>query len=270
MILKKIYSEAYLKKKEEIFRRYYEEKDQVLKGKLPVFQNMFQETINSEYTKLFYQNSDEKSEYHFIERFNSFMPGADRSYKTFDEDYFDTEKKIKGIYKDHSYGPKVSIFFEQNNEIIVMKLGHLKAYNELRTDFVEALKKYTKWRKKAGHINLFDRKEIEREFSKLFTDFGKMKNAVGTLKNYYLDKEGNFKKIKNLKWKPAFFVALYDVWFEFGYFENSLTENEAIIIIGAYFHFEINERPNRKRNTTNYNEAKENFMLKFVDYRADK
>jgi len=63
MTLEKIYTEAYCKKKDEIFERYNEEKKIVAKGKLPVFQKKFQEKINNEFIELFSQNTDEKSEY---------------------------------------------------------------------------------------------------------------------------------------------------------------------------------------------------------------
>ncbi|MEZ5199105.1 MAG: hypothetical protein R2764_22800 [Bacteroidales bacterium] len=139
MTLDKIYNEAYVKKKEEIFRRYNEEKKVVAKGKLPLFQKKFQEKINQEYAELFSQNTIEKSEYHFIETFSAIIPGVEDSYLTFDEDYANTKEFIKGRYMNHVYGPKVDIFFKQNDEVIVKKLGHLKAYNELRLDFVQAL-----------------------------------------------------------------------------------------------------------------------------------
>ncbi len=61
MTLEKIYTEAYRKKKEELFERYNEEKKIVAKGKLPVFRKKFQEKINNKYAELFSQNTDEKS-----------------------------------------------------------------------------------------------------------------------------------------------------------------------------------------------------------------
>ena len=144
MILEKIYKDAIQKKKEEIFKRYNNEKKMVAKGKLSVFQKKFQEKINKEYAQLFSQNTDEKSEYHFIETFSTKMPGIEDSYLTFDEDFFNTKDFIKDRYKDHGYGPKVDIFFSECDEVIVRKLGELQAYQNLRSNLEQELKNFEK------------------------------------------------------------------------------------------------------------------------------
>jgi len=67
------------------------------------------------------------------------MPGTKDSYLTFDEDYSNTKAKVKTIFKNHEYYPKVDIFFKQSDELIVKKLGELKAYEELSFSFVQSL-----------------------------------------------------------------------------------------------------------------------------------
>jgi hypothetical protein len=263
MTLENIYTEAYRKKKEEIFERYNKKKVVATKGKLPVFQKKFQDRLNIEYAELFSQNIDINSEYLFIEKLSHKIPGEEDSYKTFDEEYYDAKNILLQIFQDAVNKPKVAVLFSKGDEPVVRKLGDLKAYDDLRGSFEQALKDYEKKNKQHEVVDLKDDFEVIKKFRSLFIDDKLRKLAQETFNDYYYDVNGKFIKIDGYIWQTSNFFALYDVWLDYNYLKVNLNRNKSVETICLFFSFQIPKRIRLASKSDRYKNAKKNFMQTF-------
>jgi hypothetical protein len=196
MTFKELFEAEKTKKTNSIFDRYKKSIQKASpRGISKEAINYYKAKFLKEKSRLFQQKTNLNAKYHWIENYYRVYLSLDGAAYTFDEKIKYIKKIVLAKYKGHEYLSSLVRFFDQEDKVIIIKLAHHAAYEEIARLFDDKNDKELrkKLRKKAPtSLSNPVKQDTNVEFRNLFRGENEFYKAELVIKNNLLNDDGEW------------------------------------------------------------------------------